>query len=161
MEQWNASLDHGSYFGRETSMHLKRHNPRSFAALLCCFLLLMGVGLSACGGTTGSPPTPTAAPKKKVVVAYAGSLVNLMEKKIDERACIRDNDFLFRRCRWGWGAASGTATGRKSDAHQEQKTTQESSEASRVVTLEMHRCLPPEIRTMIQGRIPLLHCSIT
>src|SRR5438876_7971512 len=82
MEQWNASLDHGSYFGRETSMHLKRHNPRSFAALLCCFLLLMGVGLSACGGTTGSPPTPTAAPKKKVVVAYAGSLVNLMEKKI-------------------------------------------------------------------------------
>lgn len=67
-------------------MHLKRHNPFSFAALFCCFMLLMGVLLAACGGTTttGSTPTPTptAAPKSKVAVAYAGSLVNLMEKKV-------------------------------------------------------------------------------
>ena len=65
-------------------MHLKRHNPLSFAALFCCFMLLMGVLLAACGGTTttGGTPTPTAAPKSKVAVAYAGSLVNLMEKKV-------------------------------------------------------------------------------
>jgi len=57
-------------------MHLKCHTPRSFAALLCCFLLLMGVGLSACGNsiTTGSATPPTAAAKSKVAVAYAGSL---------------------------------------------------------------------------------------
>jgi len=62
-------------------MRLKRHNPFSEAALFCCFMLLMGVGLSACGSTpTGG--TPTAAPKRKVAVAYAGSLVHLMEKKI-------------------------------------------------------------------------------
>src|SRR5438552_17530247 len=64
-------------------MHLKCHTPRSFAALLCCFLLLMGVGLSACGNsTTGSATPPTAAAKSKVAVAYAGSLVSLMEKKV-------------------------------------------------------------------------------
>src|SRR5713101_5286190 len=65
-------------------MHLKRHNPLSFAALFCCFMLLMGVLLAACGGTTttGGTPTPTAAPKSKVAVAYAASLVNLMEKKV-------------------------------------------------------------------------------
>ncbi len=50
-----------------------------------CLILLMGMLLAACGSTGstgGSTPTPTAAPKAKVSVAYAGSLVNLMEKKV-------------------------------------------------------------------------------
>jgi molybdate/tungstate transport system substrate-binding protein len=44
-----------------------------------CLVLLVGLLLVACGG---SPQTPNSAPKSKVSVAYAGSLVNLMEKKI-------------------------------------------------------------------------------
>ena len=71
-------------------MHLekdsfKRHNPFSFTTLSCCFVLLMGVLLTACGGSTsgtGSSSTPTPAAKSKVSVLYAGSLVNLMEKKV-------------------------------------------------------------------------------
>lgn len=54
-------------------------------SLAGCLVLLMGVLLAACGANTidyGNPPTPTAAPKSKVSVAYAGSLVNLMEKKV-------------------------------------------------------------------------------
>ena len=50
-----------------------------------CLVLLMGLLLAACGSTGssgGSTPTPTAAPKTKISVAYAGSLVNLMEKKV-------------------------------------------------------------------------------
>ena len=49
-----------------------------------CLILLMGLLLAACGSSSssGSTPTPTAAPKSKVSVAYAGSLVNLMEKKV-------------------------------------------------------------------------------
>lgn len=50
-----------------------------------CLVLLMAMLLAACGSTGsggGSTPTPTAAPKTKVSVAYAGSLVNLMEKKV-------------------------------------------------------------------------------
>ena len=48
-------------------------------------VLLMGMLLAACGANTidyGNPPTPTAAVKAKVSVGYAGSLVNLMEKKV-------------------------------------------------------------------------------
>src|SRR5450759_2524646 len=45
-------------------------------------ILLLGILLAACGSSSGSTPTPTAAPKSKVSVAYAGSLVNLMEKKV-------------------------------------------------------------------------------
>ena len=45
-----------------------------------CLVLLMGMLLAACG--SGSTPTSTVAPKSKVSVAYAGSLVNLMEKKV-------------------------------------------------------------------------------
>lgn len=52
-----------------------------------CLILLMGVLLAACGSSSNGggstpTPTPTAAPKAKVSVAYAGSLVNLMEKKV-------------------------------------------------------------------------------
>src|SRR5690242_20188526 len=49
-----------------------------------CLVLLMGL-LAACGSTGnhgGSTPTAPAAQKSKVSVAYAGSLVNLMEKKV-------------------------------------------------------------------------------
>lgn len=54
-------------------------------SLAGCFVLLMGMLLAACGSTGangGSTPTSNAAPKSKVSVAYAGSLVNLMEKKV-------------------------------------------------------------------------------
>ena len=54
-------------------------------SLVGCLVLLMGLLLAACGSSSsngGSTPTPTAAPKSKVSVAYAGSLVNLMEKKV-------------------------------------------------------------------------------
>jgi len=64
-------------------MHFKRHKPFSFAALFCSCVLLFGVLLAACGGgssKTGSTPTSTT--KSKVSVLYAGSLVNLMEKKV-------------------------------------------------------------------------------
>lgn len=48
-----------------------------------CLFFLMGLLLVACGGSSsGNSSTPTAAPKSKVSVAYAGSLVNLMEKKV-------------------------------------------------------------------------------
>lgn len=50
-----------------------------------CLVLLMAMLLAACGSSGsngGSTPTPTAAPKAKVSVAYAGSLVHLMEKKV-------------------------------------------------------------------------------
>ncbi len=49
------------------------------SALIALFSLL----LAACGSTTtSSSGTPTPTPKSKVSVLYAGSLVNLMEKKI-------------------------------------------------------------------------------
>ena len=51
---------------------------RVFFSFSVTLVLLMGILLAACGST----PTPTAAPKSKVSVAYAGSLVNLMEKKV-------------------------------------------------------------------------------
>jgi molybdate/tungstate transport system substrate-binding protein len=74
-------------------MHFKQPLHR-FASLrvvstFFCLVLLMSVLLVACGGGstststgTGSTPSPTAAPKSKVSVAHAGSLVNLMEKKV-------------------------------------------------------------------------------
>ena len=68
-------------------MHLVRsafkcHNPFSFATLSCCFILLIGVLLTACGGSTGGTSTPTTAAKSKVSVLYAGSLVSVMEKRV-------------------------------------------------------------------------------
>lgn len=60
-----------------------RHLPFRLIPIFCSITLLIGVLLAACGSTgNGSTPTPTTAPKSKVSVAYAGSLVNLMEKKI-------------------------------------------------------------------------------
>jgi molybdate/tungstate transport system substrate-binding protein len=54
-------------------------------ARLCAFFALCAILLAACGGgsttnSASSSPTPTA--KSKISVLYAGSLVNLMEKKI-------------------------------------------------------------------------------
>lgn len=70
-------------------MHLKQHSLQRLTSLRLvpaslCLVLLASILLAACGGSTGtgSNSTPTAAPKSKVSVAYAGSLVNLMEKKV-------------------------------------------------------------------------------
>ncbi len=58
-------------------------NRFTLAVRLCGLLFLLTLLLAACGSTTGSgSATPTAVPKSKVSVLYAGSLVNLMEKKI-------------------------------------------------------------------------------
>ncbi|MGH2514438.1 MAG: extracellular solute-binding protein [Ktedonobacterales bacterium] len=47
------------------------------------FVALLTLTLAACGGSqTGGTQSPTAAPKGTVNIAYAGSLVNLMEHKI-------------------------------------------------------------------------------
>src|ERR1700680_2127007 len=77
-----------SYLSEEKPMHFKqralRHDTTLRFAAICCLFLLMGILVAACGGSSngGSTPTPTTAPKSKVSVAYAGSLVNLMEKKV-------------------------------------------------------------------------------
>src|SRR6266851_7940637 len=69
-------------------MHFKQQALRRHASLRLaatwCLVLLVGILVVACSSSTssGSTPTPTAAPKSKVSVAYAGSLVNLMEKKV-------------------------------------------------------------------------------
>src|SRR5690242_12630810 len=69
-------------------MQNKQQNPQRFVSLRLapatfCLFVLIGLLLVACGGsTTGTSSTPTAAPKSKVSVAYAGSLVHLMEKKL-------------------------------------------------------------------------------
>ena len=60
--------------------------PRDSFTLVVKFsglILLLAILLAACGGgTTGSNGTPTPTAKGKVSVLYAGSLVNLMEKKV-------------------------------------------------------------------------------
>ena len=65
--------------------------PRSFpmrhkrVAMFWGIALLFILVFSACGGTTTTTTTgttPTAAPKSKISVLYAGSLVNLMEKQV-------------------------------------------------------------------------------
>ena len=59
-------------------------NRFKLAIRLYGLLFLLTVLLAACGNSTsnGSTSTPTAAPKSKISVLYAGSLVNLMEKKV-------------------------------------------------------------------------------
>ena len=71
-------------------MHLKQQSLKplqpltslKLAPTFFCLILLISVLLAACGGSTTTSGTPTATPKSKVSVAYAGSLVNLMEKKV-------------------------------------------------------------------------------
>jgi molybdate/tungstate transport system substrate-binding protein len=70
-------------------MHLKQRSLQRLTSLRLvptsfCLVLLMSILLAACGGSTGtgSNSTPITAPKSKVSIAYAGSLVNLMEKKV-------------------------------------------------------------------------------
>ncbi len=59
-----------------------RH-PFRLAVGLCGLLFLLTLLLTACGSSSGSgSATPTGASKSKVSVLYAGSLVNLMEKKV-------------------------------------------------------------------------------
>lgn len=59
-------------------------NRFKLAIRLCGLLFLLTMFLTACGSSTGSgsSATSTVAPKSKISVLYAGSLVNLMEKKI-------------------------------------------------------------------------------
>ncbi len=61
---------------------LKRLTSLRLVSISFCLVLLMSVLLAACGGSTSTNSSSTAAPKGKVSVAYAGSLVNLMEKKV-------------------------------------------------------------------------------
>jgi molybdate/tungstate transport system substrate-binding protein len=60
----------------------QRYASARFVTSMSFLVFLLGVVLAACSGGATSNPTATAVPKNKVSVAYAGSLVNLMEKKI-------------------------------------------------------------------------------
>ncbi|MHB8595507.1 MAG: extracellular solute-binding protein [Ktedonobacteraceae bacterium] len=71
------------FFKRQARTPSTLSHHRNVAIACCGFMLLMTMMLAACGGTTtttSGTPTPTA--KGKISVLYAGSLVNLMEKKI-------------------------------------------------------------------------------
>lgn len=57
-----------------------RHS--NLAVKLSSLILLFALVLVACGGTGNGSGTPTPTAKGKVSVLYAGSLVNLMEKKV-------------------------------------------------------------------------------
>src|SRR5947209_17211998 len=69
-------------------MQNKQQTPQRFVSLrlaptALCLFLLMGLLLVACGGSSsGNSSTPTPSPKSKVSIAYAGSLVHVMEKKV-------------------------------------------------------------------------------
>ena len=71
-------------FKQQSLKPLQPLKSLKLAPTFFCLILLISLLLAACGGSSGSgsTPTPTAAPKSKVSVAYAGSLVNLMEKKV-------------------------------------------------------------------------------
>jgi molybdate/tungstate transport system substrate-binding protein len=58
-------------------------NRFKLAIRLYGLLFLLTILVAACGSSTSSSSAnPTAAPKSKISVLYAGSLVNLMEKKV-------------------------------------------------------------------------------
>src|SRR5579872_3317242 len=57
-------------------------HTRNSATLCCGLILLASMLFASCGGTTTASGTPTPTAKGNVSVLYAGSLVNLMEKKI-------------------------------------------------------------------------------
>lgn len=71
-------------FFKQQAQALSTLSHRRHVAATCCGLILLAtMMLASCGGmttTTSGTPTPTA--KGNVSVLYAGSLVNLMEKKI-------------------------------------------------------------------------------
>jgi len=79
-----------SYFDhQEVYMFLNQRaltSQEHFRSLAKLFvpLLLIAILLAACGGSgsASGASTPTPAPKNKISVLYAGSLVNLMEKKV-------------------------------------------------------------------------------
>ncbi len=71
------------FFKQQTQTPSTFFQHRHVAIACCGLILLLTMMLAACGGTTttgSGTPTPTA--KGKISVLYAGSLVNLMEKKI-------------------------------------------------------------------------------
>jgi len=57
-------------------------NHRRFVARFSGLVFLVALMLAACGGSGNTSGTPTPTAKGKVSVLYAGSLVNLMEKKV-------------------------------------------------------------------------------
>jgi molybdate/tungstate transport system substrate-binding protein len=69
------------FFKQQTQTPLNFSHSRNLAVTCCGLILLVGMMLAACGGTT-TTGTSTPAAKGKVSVLYAGSLVNLMEKKV-------------------------------------------------------------------------------
>lgn len=68
------------FFKQRTQTPLTLSHQLHVAMICCGLMLLVTMLLAACGGTTTTSDTPTA--KGKISVLYAGSLVNLMEKKV-------------------------------------------------------------------------------
>ncbi len=68
------------FFKRQARTPSILSHHRNVAMACCGLMLLATMMLAACGGTTTTSGTPTA--KGNVSVLYAGSLVNLMEKKV-------------------------------------------------------------------------------
>lgn len=71
------------FIKQQTQTPLNVSHPRNLAMTCCGLILLVSMMLAACGGTTTTGAgTPTSTAKGKVSVLYAGSLVNLMEKRV-------------------------------------------------------------------------------
>ncbi len=68
------------FFKQQATPIFSHH--RHIATMCCGLILLASMLFASCGGTTTTSGTPTQAAKGTVSVLYAGSLVNLMEKKI-------------------------------------------------------------------------------
>ncbi len=67
------------FFKQQTQTPSTFSHPRNVATICCGFILLVTMLLAACGG---SPTGGTSTAKGAVSVLYAGSLENLMEKKV-------------------------------------------------------------------------------